>query len=132
MRKAFTIQTIQLFIGLSCLLLVIGLLGDKVHASIKRAGSISCKTSFGERHFTIEGSTVAFHSKKSGRYLSSVRNSINQKTFTGFKKTLYIDNQRHFIHIENIKSFNDSEDFMTITSPKGHKITYPLNCRLES
>lgn len=132
MKKAFQIQTVQLFIGLACLLLVIGFFGDKVHASTPKFQSISCQTMYGEKQFTIQGNTVSFHHRSNGRYLSSVSNSIAQNTQKGLKKTLYINNRKHLINIKNINKMSDAEDFMTITSTKGHKITYPLNCKLES
>lgn len=132
MKKTINVQTIQLFIGLACLLLVIGFFGDRAHASVKKFNSIHCQTAFGEKVFSLQENTVAFFNNQSGRSLSSINNAISQSTFSGLKRTLYIDGNKHFINLKDINNFDDSEDFLTITSSKGHKITYPLNCKFEN
>lgn len=91
---------------------------------------ISCQTNFGEKSFTIEGSTVAFHKEqKNGRSISSVLESRTQASLQGFRKTIYKDGHKHVINIENRNSFNSDNDFLAITSPKGHKMTFPINCQ---
>ncbi len=90
---------------------------------------ISCKTNFGERSFTIEGSTVAFHKDKDGRSISSVMNSKTLASYTGFKKTIYKDGSRHLINIKDTANFNSDNDFLAITTSKGHKMTFPINCQ---
>lgn len=133
MKKAYQTHTLQLFAGLTFLLLIIGFFSERVHASFKEFKPIHCKTAFGEKSFWIQGSTVAFHKKSNdGRSISSINNSIGQLNQIGFKKTLYIDNNKHVIRIKNTNNFNDADDFISITSPKGHKITYPLTCAIKS
>ena len=91
--------------------------------------AISCETNFGERSFTIEGSNIAFHKeKKDGRSISSILETKTQVSFKGFKKTVYKDGHKHLINIKNINQFDSNNDFLAVTSPKGHKMTYPLNC----
>jgi hypothetical protein len=46
----------------------------------------------------------------------------------GFTKTLYIDGNKHRINIQNTNEFSDVNDYLSITSPKGHEMTYPLTC----
>ncbi len=95
-------------------------------ASIK---PIACETNFGEKSFTIEGSTVAFHQEQTdGRSISSILGSRVQSSHKGFKRTVYKDGYKHLINIENRNKFNSSNDFLAITSPKGHKMTFPINC----
>jgi len=90
---------------------------------------ITCKTNFGERSFTIDQSTIAFHSEDSiGRSISSVMESATQKSQRGFKKTTYKNGFKNMIHIENENKFDQNEDFLAVTSPKGHKMTYPIIC----
>ncbi|MAX66724.1 MAG: hypothetical protein QF441_03380 [Bacteriovoracaceae bacterium] len=98
-----------------------------VHASLK---PIACETNFGEKSFTIQGETVAFHDtqKIKGRSISSILDSKTRNSHKGFNKTVYQDGYKHLIHIENKNSFNSTDDFLAITSPKGHKMTFPINC----
>jgi len=93
------------------------------------AQPITCKTNFGERSFTIERGTIAFHAEdNAGRSISSVLESVTKKSHKGFKKTTYKNGFKHLIHIDNENQFDQNEDFLAVTSPKGHKMTYPLIC----
>ncbi len=109
----------KLFISLSLLLTGSAFAGQK---------SISCETNFKEKSFTIEEHTIAFHKSTSGRSISSVQNSKTLMSQNGFTKTLYIDGNKHVIRINDINHFDSSNDFLAISSPKGHKMTYPINC----
>ncbi len=92
--------------------------------------SVECETAFGEKAFTIEKSSVAFYKKsEGGRSISSTLGVMSSKTSKGFRKTMYIDGNKHTINIENQNAFSQSEDFLAITNPKGHKMTYPLTCK---
>lgn len=109
-----------------CLLL--GLFAISSFASIT---PITCSTNFDEKSFTIEGQSVAFHQERSdGRSISSVVNSATRKSHKGFRKTLYRDGKKILISIHNTRHFSSDNDFLAITSPKGHKMTFPLNCNL--
>ena len=71
----------------SLAMLITFLLIEVSYASIK---PISCETNFGEKSFTIEGTTVAFHGNKTqGRSISSVLTSTTRKSANGFRKTIY-------------------------------------------
>ena len=92
---------------------------------------MECQTNFGEKSFTIQGSTVAFkRDKEDGRSISSVLESATKVTHSGFDKIVYKDGNKHLIHINNVKRFNSNNDFLAVTSPKGHKMTFPINCSL--
>lgn len=91
---------------------------------------MSCETNFGEKTFTIEGSSVAFHQDQAGRGISSVLPSKTKVSASGFSKTVYRDGYKHLIHIEDMKNLNSENDFLAITSPKGHKMTFPIHCSL--
>lgn len=119
-------ENLQLFLGAIITLVVIAIMNPAKAST----GSIQCETAFGEKSFTIQESTVAFHHEsENGRSISSVLGARTQKTFNGFRKTLYINGNKHLIHIENKKNLDQNEDFLAITSPKGHKMTYPLSCK---
>lgn len=121
-------DTLQLFIGSLVALFVVALLQSNAHAAIKK---INCQTAFGEKSFTIQKSTIAFYKEQeSGRSISSVLETQTQRTYRGFRKILYINGNKHLITIKDVNKFDNSEDYMAITSPRGHKMTYPLSCSL--
>ncbi len=95
--------------------------------------TIKCETAYGEKSFTIEDSRVSFHKEDEAgvsRSISSVQGeSVRTHTkHQGFTKTLYIDGNKHRINVKNVKSFSDVDDYLSIMSPKGHEMTYPLTC----
>lgn len=120
-------ETLQLFCGCVAALFIVALMQSNAHASIK---AIDCQTAFGEKSFTIQDSSIAFHedSEEQGRSISSVLEAQTQRTYKGFKKVLYVDGNKHLINIKNVQKFDNSEDYLAVTSPKGHKMTYPLSC----
>jgi hypothetical protein len=110
---------------ITSLIILTGLISG-AQASIK---SISCETNFGEKSFTIEGTSIAFHKEQQdGRSISSVLSTKTRKSHTGFRKTVYKDGYKHLINIVDKRNFNSDNDFLAITSPKGHKMTFPINC----
>ena len=97
------------------------------HAS---TGGIVCETAYGEKSFSIDEDRVVF-SKESpdlGRSISSIEMVRTEKRHKGFDKILNMNGNKHRIHVENAGSFSDVNDYMVITSPKGHEMTYPLSC----
>lgn len=106
-----------------------------VHTFSAQAASpaIKCETAFGEKSFTIDDSQVSFHKEDEAgisRSISSVqKESVRTHTkHHGFTKTLYIDGNKHRINVKNVQSFSDVDDYLSIMSPKGHEMTYPLTC----
>jgi TRAP-type C4-dicarboxylate transport system substrate-binding protein len=97
------------------------------------SGTVVCKTAFGEKEITIDNDHVAFNREDDSgvkREISSV-NSVKVRThnkYKGFTKTLYIDGMKHKVHVEDATDFNEVQDYLSITSPKGHEMTYPLTC----
>ena len=101
--------------------------------SFAATSAIECKTTFEEKSFTIFDNHVSFQKQdETGAYRAISSTSSHgvrtQKRFTGFTKTLYIIGYKHRINIHNTNEFSDVEDYLSITSPKGHEMTYPLNC----
>lgn len=123
--KTLSLSTILGFLGLLLM----------IHTFSARAATsaIECSTAFGEKVFTIEDQKISFHKEdESGvsRSISSVNEASvrTHKKHHGFSKTLYIDGNKHRISIQNAKEFSEANDYLSITSPKGHEMTYPLNC----
>lgn len=122
--KTLSLSTILGFLGL---LLMIHTL------SAQAASAIECKTAFGEKTLTIEDQKISYQKEDEAgvsRSISSVGEAsvrTHKKNF-GFSKTLYIDGNKHRISIQNVNSFSEADDYLSITSPKGHEMTYPLDC----
>jgi hypothetical protein len=101
------------------------------HAAIPK--TIKCSTAFGEKTFSIDDEKIAFHKEdESGvsRSISSLGHEAvrTHKKDHGFTKTLYIGGNKHRISIQNTNEFSEANDYLSITSPKGHEMTYPLTC----
>ncbi|HXH76107.1 MAG TPA: hypothetical protein VNJ08_14145 [Bacteriovoracaceae bacterium] len=123
--KTLSLSTILGFLGL---LMMIHTMDVKAASS-----AIVCSTAFGEKSFTIEDQKISFHKEDEqgvSRSISSVNESAvrTHKKHLGFSKTLYIDGNKHRINVQNSKEFSDANDYLSITSPKGHEMTYPLSC----
>ncbi|GEM_PF-529750 len=103
------------------------------HSQAAVEGTVVCKTAFGEKEITIDNSHVAFNREDNSgvkREISSI-NSVKVRTQTqykGFTKTLYIDGMKHKVHVDDVGNFSEVQDYLSITSPKGHEMTYPLTC----
>ena len=124
--KTLSLSTILGFLGL---LLIIHSM--KAHSKTPK---ISCSTAFGAKKFTIHESHISFHKEDvSGvnRSISSIEKSSirTQKEHTGFTKTLYIEGNKYFIRIQNIGQLSEIDDYLSITSSRGHVMTYPLTCQ---
>jgi hypothetical protein len=123
--KTLSLSTILGFLGLILM----------IHAMNSHAatGSISCSTAFGEKTFTIEENRISFHKEDQDGVARSI-SSINgesvrtHKKHLGFTKTLYIDGNKHRINVQNVNEFSEVNDYLSITNPKGHEMTYPLHC----
>jgi hypothetical protein len=123
--KTLSITTILGFLGL---ILMIHTMSVEA-----KSPSIECSTAFGEKSFTIEDNRISFHKEDDAgvsRSISSVNiESVRtQKKNLGFTKTIYIDGNKHRISIKDTNEFSDVNDYLSITSPKGHEMTYPLSC----
>lgn len=103
------------------------------YSSFASGGAIECQTAFGEKSFVIDNDKISFSKEDEAgvnRSISSVsKDSVRTHTkHLGFMKTLYIDGNKHRINVQNTNEFSDVNDYLSITSPKGHEMTYPLNC----
>lgn len=128
MKTLLERENIQLTLGVLAILTILLFLNPKAHAAVK---SIHCETNFGLKSFTIEKDTVAFQNESKGRSISSVYSAKTLKTSRGVTKTLYVNGNKHFIQIADLNNPSDLKDYMAITSPEGHKMTYPLTCDVQ-
>ena len=124
-QKTLSLSTILGFVGL--------LLMIHTFNSQAATGGIECKTAFGEKSFLIEDGRISFIKEDASgvsRSISSLSaDSVRTQTkHLGFSKTLYIDGHKHKINVQNAQQFSDVDDYLSITSPKGHEMTYPLTC----
>lgn len=124
-HKTLSLSTILGFLGLILM----------IHMMSAQAATpaIECSTAFGEKTFTIDNEHISFKKEDDAgvnRAISSISgDSIRtQVKHLGFSKTLYIDGNKHRINIQNTNEFSEVNDYLSITSPKGHEMTYPLNC----
>jgi hypothetical protein len=123
--KTLSMSTILGFLGLIAFI--------HTFSSYASAASIKCETAFGEKSFVIEDQHISFQ-KEDEQGVSRSISSINSdsvrthKKNLGFMKTLYIGGNKHRINIQNTNEFSDVNDYLSITSPKGHEMTYPLSC----
>lgn len=122
MKTLFERENVQLGLLALALLLALAFISPIAKASIH------CETNFGDKSFTIEKDSVAITNEAKGRTISSVYQAKSLKTAEGLSKTLYINGNKHFIKIKDLKKPSDSEDYLAITSKEGHKMTYPLTC----
>lgn len=127
-RNIFDREILSLVIGSFIILSALVLTSSRSYAA---SSPISCETNFSEKEFVIQNETIAFKSEdKQGRSISSLIESSTRKTHKGVKKILYVGGNKHVINIKNLNDMNSNDDFLAITSPKGHKMTYPLNCNV--
>jgi hypothetical protein len=124
-QKTLSLSAVLGFLGLMLMI--------HSFSSQAAAGGIECKTAFGEKSFLIEDGRISFIKEDSSgidRSISSVSgDSVRTQTkHLGFTKTLYIDGHKHRISVKNVNEYSDVNDFLSITSPKGHEMTYPLTC----
>ena len=76
--------------------------------------------------------TLIDHTKPQDRSIASFKGNKNIRTkFIGssLTKVLNQDGYKHTIHIQDIHNFNSFDDYMSIQSPKGHIMTFPLECK---
>ena len=123
--KTLSLSTILGFLGLVLMIHTMN--------AYSATPAIVCETAFGEKSFTIEDSRISFNKEDDAGVSRSI-SSINgesvrtHKKHQGFSKTLYIDGNKHRINVQNVNEFSDVNDYLSITSPKGHEMTYPLTC----
>jgi hypothetical protein len=76
-----------------------------------------------------DNNVTFFHENDSSlrRELASLV-SRNKVSDSGVTKIVNFENQKHTIHINDMKKFSDADDYIIIKAKSGHETTYPLLC----
>jgi hypothetical protein len=94
------------------------------------SASVLCHTPRMNKIFEVSDKKVTFFNEfdsKAKRELASVT-SRSKSDDMGVTKVVEFENQKHTIHISNMNSFSDVNDYIIIKSRTGHEVTYPLSC----
>lgn len=94
------------------------------------SASVLCHTPRMNKIFEVSDKKVTFFNEfdsKAKRELASVA-SRSKSIDMGVTKVVEFENQKHTIHIANMNSFSDVNDYIIIKSRTGHEVTYPLSC----
>lgn len=123
--RTLSLTTILGFLGLILMI--------HTMSSYASSSDITCTTAFGEKTFTISGNNITFQKEDDSGVSRSISSTNKESVRTqvkhlGFTKTLYIDGQKHRINIRNSNEFSEINDSLSITSSRGHEMTYPLSC----
>ncbi|MGK0367453.1 MAG: hypothetical protein ACI9QD_000588 [Thermoproteota archaeon] len=135
-KTSFQVFICSLFILVAMVLASENAMSAQAPNKLDIKSHIICDSAFGEKSFTISNESIAFHDVKGATLSRKISSLVGIKkvrthvTLNGFTKVLYKNGNKHKIHINNSANFNEVEDYMTIVSPKGHKVTYPLNCSI--
>lgn len=92
--------------------------------------SIVCHTPRLNKVFELKNNNITFfHENDSSakRELASLV-SRNKLSEVGITKIVSFENQKHTIHINDVKNFSDADDYIIIKAKSGHEVTYPLLC----
>jgi hypothetical protein len=98
--------------------------------SFNSEASIFCHTPRMNKIFEVSEKNITFFNEfETGakRELASV-SSKSKPNGTGVTKIVDFENQKHIIHITDLNSFSEINDYIIIKSRSGHEVTYPLTC----
>lgn len=94
--------------------------------------SVTCFTPQ-ERHeikLTQDKLTVIDHTQPKARAIASSQQNVRTKFIgSSLTKIMNQSGHKHTIHIQDINQFNAFDDYLSIRSPKGHVMTFPLECK---
>ena len=92
--------------------------------------SVLCHTPRMNKIFEVSDRKVTFFNEfdsKAKRELASVA-SRSKTNNLGVTQVVEFENQKHTIHIADMNSFSDVNDYIIIKSRTGHEVIYPINC----
>ena len=92
--------------------------------------SILCHTPRMNKIFEVSDKKVTFFNEfdsHAKRTLASVTSRSKNENM-GVTRVVQFENQKHTIHIADMNSFSDVNDYIIIKSKTGHEVTYPLSC----
>ena len=98
--------------------------------SFNTEASIVCHTPRMNKIFEVSDKKVTFFSEfdsHAKRELASVT-SRSKSSAGGITKFVDFEQQKHIIHISDMNSFSDVNDYIIVKSKQGHEVTYPITC----
>lgn len=90
-----------------------------------------CHTPRLDKAFVVGATQVTFLDETlegPERQLASVEGIRTKILGNGFTKIMDFEGQRHTIHVADMNSPSQVEDYLVIRSREGHELTYPLDC----
>lgn len=98
--------------------------------SFNSMAAIVCHTPRMNKNFEIKDNRISFFKDEKelkNRDIASLV-SRNKNEVKGMTKIVEFENQKHTIHIEDVNSFSDINDYIVIKNKTGHEVIYPLTC----
>ncbi len=95
------------------------------------SSTIECQTPHLTKVFTINDHAVVFKADegKQARTIASITKIRSKKIGSSFKKILHHEGNQYTISIANEEKFDEVNDYLSIRSPEGHEMTYPISCK---
>jgi hypothetical protein len=92
---------------------------------------LECQTNYKEHKFIMDESNLAYQQNNllGDRNISSTPRVKSLTIRSGYKKIMYLNDQKYKIVVKNYHETSPVNDYLKITSAKGHTMTYPLECR---
>lgn len=89
---------------------------------------IKCQTNRMNKGIKITQSGINFYEQDFGREVASAPSrelAMSEGTIT---RSFNFEGHKYTLHVENVESFSDMDDYLTISDQKGHEILYPVTC----
>ncbi len=90
-----------------------------------------CHTPRLDKAFVVGATQVTFLDEtqaEADRQLASIDGIRTKITGNGFTKIMNFEGQKHTIHVNDVNSPSQVNDYLVIKSREGHELTYPLDC----
>ncbi len=101
--------------------------------SMELEKEIYCTTPNEEKAFVLKEHTIVFQNMNDeaapARKVASAKIIQTKIQDKGFTKTTNFERNAFKVKIDNTEAFNEANDFITIASPEGHVLTYPIKCQ---
>jgi len=90
-----------------------------------------CHTPRLDKAFVVGATQVTFldeTQQEADRNLASIEGIRTKISGSGFTKIMNFEGQKHTIHVDDVNSPSQVNDYLVIKSREGHELTYPLDC----
>jgi len=122
------------FLPFALTLMLLIFISENNHAAIISISSPTffCKTQNAEYQFYVTDKDLELvKENQNERNVASIHKStkaIHEITHQSWNKKFYLGGHQAKLHIKNFKNPTDLDDYFSLQSPKGHKMTYGLVC----